>query len=90
MLNVPDEGADADFLVPLVEFADGEEDFFDLVVVDYGHDGIVHFGPGVGTAVGVAVDVATALYVFPKGEAADVEGVEQVLDTLGVGLVEDD
>ena len=43
-----------------------------------------------GAAVRVAVDVATALNVFPEGEATDVEGVEQVLDALGVGLVEGD
>ena len=87
MFDVPDEGADAYFLVALVEFADGEQELVDTVVGDDGEEGVVHLGPGVGAAVGVAGGVATALYVFPEGEATDAKGVEHVFDTLGAGLV---
>ena len=87
MFDVPDKGADAYFLVAFVEFADGEEDFFYLVVVDYGHDGVVHLGPGVGAAMGVAVDVAASLNVLPEGESTDGEHVEHVFYALVVGLI---
>ena len=90
LFDVPYEGADSYFLVAFVEFADGKEDGFYFFVVDDGEYGVVHFGPGVGAAVGVAVDMAAALHVFPEGEASYVEGVEQVFYTFGVGLVEDD
>ena len=89
LLNVPNEGADADFLVALVEFADGLEELVDAVVGDDGEDGVVHLWPCVGAPVGVAVHVAAALYVFPLGEAADAEGVEHVFGTFVVGLVVD-
>ena len=55
LLDVPDEGADADLLVAAVELADRRQDGFDAAVVDDGDDGVVHLGPGVGAAVGVAV-----------------------------------
>ena len=89
LLDVPDEGADAHLFVTLVEFADGEEQFVDFVVGDDGDDGVVHLGPGVGAAMGVAVDVAAALYVLPLAETADAEGVEHVFHALVVGLVVD-
>ena len=89
LLDVPDEGADADFLVALVEFADGLEELVDAVVGDDGEDGVVEFGPGVSAAMGVAVLVAAALDVLPEGEAADAEGVEHVFGTFVVGLVVD-
>ena len=36
MFDVPDEGADSYFLVAFVEFADGDEEVFNFVVVDDG------------------------------------------------------
>lgn len=87
LFDIPDEGSDADLLITLVEFADGEEEFIDLVVGDDGHDGVVEFGPGVGTPVRIADLMTTALHIFPKGETTDAKGVEHVLHTLVVGLV---
>ena len=76
LVDGPDEVADADFFVAAVELADGGEDVVDLGVVDDGHDGVVEFGPGMGAAVRVAVLMAAALDVFPKGEASNAERVE--------------
>ena len=90
LFDVPDEGPDADLFVAFVEFAHGEEQVFHLVVVDHGHDGVVHFGPSVGAAVRVAVEVAASLHILPEGESADGEYVEQVFHALGVGLIEYD
>ena len=87
MLDIPDECPDTDFLIALVEFADGQEEVLDLVVLDHGHDGVVEFGPGVGAAVGITDLMATALHILPEGEAADAEGVEHVFHALVVGLV---
>ena len=88
MFDIPHEGTDADFLVAFVEFADGKEDGLDLFVVDHGEYGVVHFGPCVGAAVWVAVDVSASLHILPEGEATDVEGVEQVFHSFGISLVE--
>lgn len=88
MLDVPDECAHAYLFVAFVQFADGKEEGFDLVVVDDGHDGVVHFGPGVGAPVWVAVGMAASLHIFPKGEATDFKHVEHVFNTFGVGLIE--
>lgn len=85
--DVPDESADADFLVAAVELTDGGEDFVDLAVVDNGEDGVVKLGPRVGAAMGVSVFMAAALDILPEGEATHVERVEQILDALIVGLV---
>ena len=89
LFDIPDKGADADFLVALVKFAHGGEEAFYFVVLDDGHDGVVHFGPGVGATVRVAVDVAASLHILPEGEAADAEFVEHVFHALRVGLIED-
>ena len=87
LLYVPDEGADADFFVALVELADGGEDVFDFFVGDNGHNGVVEFGPGVGATMRLAVLVSASLDVFPVGEAAHIERVEHILDALVVGLI---
>ena len=88
LLDIPNEGADTYLFVAFVQFADGKEEGFDLVVVDDGHDGVVHFGPGVGAPVWVAVGMAASLHIFPKGEATDFKHVEHVFNTFGVGLIE--
>ena len=87
LVDGPDEGPDTDLFVALVEFADGEEEVLDFVVLDYGHDGVVEFGPGVGAAVRVSDFMTTALHVLPEGESADAEGVEHVFHTFVVGLI---
>ena len=66
---------------------DGGEDVFYFVVGDDGEDGVVEFRPGVGAAVGVAVFMSATLNIFPEGETTHFERVEEVLDTLVVGLV---
>ena len=54
LLDVPDEGADADGFVAVVEFADGGEELVDAVVFDDDHDGGVHLRPGVGMPMQMA------------------------------------
>ena len=90
LLDIPYEGADTYLFVAFVQFADGEEEVIHLAVVDNGEDGVVELGPGVGSAVGISVVVATALHVLPEGESTDAEGVEHILGTFVVGLVVDD
>ena len=87
MLDVPNESADTYFLVAFVEFADSDEEVFYFVVVDNGQDGVVHFRPCVGTAMGVAVDIAAPLDVFPEGESPYGEYVKHIFDTFVVGLI---
>lgn len=87
LFNIPNKCSNADFLVAFVEFAHGQEQVFHLAVVDNGEDGVVHLGPGVGAAMGVAVDVAASLNVLPEGESTDGEHVEHVFYALVVGLI---
>ena len=88
LLDVPDEGADADGFVAVVEFADGGEEFVDAVVFDDDHDGGVHLGPGVGAAAGFACAGAAALDLLEEGETGYLEFVEHVFHTLGISLIE--
>ena len=85
--DVPDKGADADFLVAFVELSHCGEKLFNFVVVDDGEDGVVHFRPCVGAAVGVTIEVTPSLDVLPKGEAPYLQGVEHVFHAFVVGLV---
>ena len=87
LLDIPDEGADTYLFVAFVQFADGEEEVLHLAVVDNGEDGVVHLGPGVSAAMGVAVDVAASLNILPEGESTDGEHVEHVFYALVVGLI---
>lgn len=87
LLDIPYEGADTYLFVAFVQLADGEEEVLHLTVVDNGEDGVVHFGPGVGAAMGVAVDVAASLNILPEGESPDGEHVEHVFYALVVGLI---
>ena len=87
LFDIPDKGADTYFLVAFVQFADSGEDVVDFGVVDDGHDGVVHFWPGVCAAVGVAIDIPTPLDILPEGEASYLKRVKQILDTFVVGLV---
>lgn len=90
MLYVPYESSYTYFFVAFVQFAHGEKEGFNFVVSYHGEDGVVQFGPCVGATVWVAIFIASALNVLPKGEASDGQDIKHVFDTLRIGLIEYD
>jgi hypothetical protein len=89
-LDVPNEGAHANFFVAHIEFFHGFEQRWHFVVVHHGDDARVHFGPSVCAAAWFTTICAASLHLFEECEAAHFERVEHVLHALGVGLVEYD
>ena len=86
-LDGEDKGAESQLGGRDIHLVQLVEDGIHASVIDDGEDGRGNGWPCVGGVMGLARLAATSLYLSPSGEAAAVEQVELLDDSVVIGLV---